>query len=382
MKPAFFYAGGTAYFVNMMIPVLEGLNLFSLSLDGQFRVGGLQLTTPPPAKSAIIRGATPARNSSWTLEPSGDPFPIMLDPDLWERRETINYPAAFLHIGACIDYGCDRLFEKVKSLKPGQKFGLGGYSQGAAVCGRAWNQGLKPGSSGRFAAYRDQWLGTVTFGSPVRQINHRGAGGQYGTWSGSWFNPAITTGCGGAFPASGSSHTLLTDCPDEYVDFTAPGDVFSSHGSSTTEQNWTQAIDFALGSFDPIEFANAILNNSLGPTISVAAQMLFPGAVGMDPFEALATNLFVDAAGMCFPFPGGGHTTYPMYPPCDDDGNYPLIEVEGDDGITYYAPDGKTCYQLAIEFMDDLAKPFQVAPILLPSENTAGWSTTLVPPAS
>lgn len=378
MKPAFFYAAGTAYLANMMIPLLEGLEVFSASLDGQFRVGGVVLASPPPAKTGTVLGVN-GRNASWTLEPSGDPFPSMLDPELWDRREIIRYPAAFLHIGACINYGRDRMVEKILSLKPGQKFGLGGYSQGAAVCGAVFREMQ---SGGSLESKADDWLGTVTFGSPVRQIGHRGAGGEFGTWSGSWFNPEITTGCGGAFPASGGSHNLLTGCPDEWVDFTNPGDVFSSHGSSTTEQNWTQAIDFALGSLDPIEFATAILTNTLGPTVEVAARMLFADKVGLDPFEALGNNYFVDAAGMCFPFPGGGHTTYPMLPPCDEDGVIPVIEVDGGDGFTYHAPDGPTCYQLAIGFMDSLAKPFQVAPIVLPPNAAGGWSTTIVPPAA
>ena len=380
MKPAFFYAAGTAYLANMMIPVLEGLNVFSLSLDGQFRVGGVVLVSPPPAKTGTVLGVN-GRNASWTLEPSGDPFPSMLDPELWDRREIISYPAAFLHIGACIDYGCARMIEKVQSLKPGQHWACG-YSQGAAVCSALWNNyGLKPGTSGPLADYRDRWLGFVGFGNPARQINHRGVDGDFGTWSGSWFDTDIHTGCGGAFPATGP-HRRLTDCPDEWVEFTNPGDVFSSHGNSTTEQNWTQAIDFALGSFDAVEFATAVLNNSLVPTVEVAARMLFADKVGLDPFEAVGNNYFVDGNGMCFPFPGGGHTTYPMWPPCDADGVVPVIEVDGGDGFNYYAPDGKTCYQLAIEFLDGLAKPFQTAPIVLPPTQSVGWSTTLVPPAA
>lgn len=381
MKPAFFYSGGTAYLTNLMLPVFKGLDIFSLTIDGQFRIGGVLLTTPPPAKTGMVRGATPERNAPWTLEPAADPFPTMLDPDLWERRETISYPAAFLHIGACINYGRDRMIEKILALKPGQKWAMGGYSQGAAVCGAVWKSGVKPGTTGPLESRAADYLGTVTFGSPVRQIDHRGAGGEFGTWSGSWFDTDIHTGCGGAFPASGSEHTKLTDCPDEWVDFTAPGDVFSSHGNSTTEQNWTQAIDFALGSLDPAEFATAVFNNSLAGSVEVAARMLIADKVGLDPYEALANNFFVDANGMCFDFPGGGHTTYPMLPPPDDEGVIPTIEVEGDDGFTYYAPDGKTCYQLAIEFMDNLAKPFQTAPIVLPPSAAGGWSTTLIPPA-
>lgn len=376
MKPAFFYSGGTAYLAQLMIPALSNFSVFSASLDGQWRIGGIPVGEPLPAKTGIVRGATPERNAPWTLEPGADPFPIMLDPDLWERRETISYPAAFLHIGACIDYGADRLYEKVQSLKPGQHWACGGYSQGAAVCGRAWGQGLKPGTSGRFAAYRDTWLGTVTFGSPVRQINHRGAGGQFGTWSGSWNDPDIHTGCGGAFPTSGP-HSRLTGCPDEWVDFTAPKDIFSSHGSSTLEANWTNAIDFALGTLDPGELATLLFTNGLVAAAETAVRMLFG-----DGFGATGENKFVDATGMPFKFPGGGHTIYPMLPPPDDEGVIPTIPVAGPDSETYYAPDGKTCYQLAIEFLDGLAKPFQVAPIVLPPSAAGGWSTTLVPPAA
>lgn len=380
MKPAFFYAAGTAYFVHMMAPVLEGLSLLSLDLDQQLRIGGILVGDPLPAKTGTVLGVN-GRNASWTLAPAGDPFPSMLDPELWDRREIIAYPASFLHIGASIDYGCARMIEKVQSLKPGQHWACGGYSQGAAVCSALWNNyGLKPGTSGPLAAYRDRWLGFVGFGNPARQIDHRGAAGEFGTWSGSWYDPDVHTGCGGAFPATGP-HRRLTGCPDEWVDFAAPLDIFTAHGSSTVETNWTNGIDFALGSLDPGELINLIVTNSLGGVVETAMRLF--GFNGGDGYGATGDNYFVDGAGMKFPFPGGGHTTYPMLPPPDTDGVIPTIPVLGDDGITtYHAPDGPTCYQLAIEFMDGLAKPFQVAPIVLPPSAAGGWSTTLVPPAA
>lgn len=376
MKPVFLYAGGTAYLAQLMIPALNNFSVFSGSIDGQWRIGGLPVGAPLPAKTGIVRGVTEARNAPWTLEPGADPFPVMLDPDLWEKRETIAYPAAFLHIGECINYGRDRMIEKILALQPGQKWAMGGYSQGAAVCGAVWKSGVKSGTTGPLESKAADFLGCVTFGSPVRQINHRGAGGEFGTWSGSWFDDEIHTGCGGAFPATGP-HSRLTGCPDEWVDFTAPLDIFSSHGASTTETNWTNAIDFALGTLDPGELATLLLTNGLIPAAQTAINLLFG-----DGYGATGKNYFVDATGMCFPFPGGGHTIYPMLPPPDDEGVIPTIPVTGPDDETYYAPDGKTCYQLAVEFMDNLAKPFQVAPIVLPPSAAGGWSTTLIPPAA
>lgn len=376
MKPAFFYAAGTAYLTNTMIPIMQkSFPVLSLDLDQVLRIGGVLVGDKPTAKTGTVLGVN-GRNASWTLEPSGDPFPTMLDPELWDRREIIAYPAAFLHIGGSIEYGRDRMIEKILSLQPGQKWAIGGYSQGAAVCAAVWKSGVKPGTTGPLESRAADFLGYVGFGAPTRQINHRGAAGQFGTWSGSWYDPEITTGCGGAFPATGP-HSRLTDCPDEWVEFAAPLDIFTAHGSSSVENSWTSAIDFALGSLTPQEFGELIVTNTLTDVVKTAIEIFAGGGFG-----ATGKNYFVDGAGMRFEFPGGGHTTYPMWPPPDEDGVIPTIPVLGDDGITYYAPDGKTCYQLAIEFMDNLAKPFQVAPIVLPPTQSVGWSTTLVPPAA
>ena len=76
-----------------------------------------------------------------------------------------------------------------------------------------------------------------------------------------------------------------------------------------------------------------------------------------------------DAAGTVFSWLGGnGHTTYPFVPPFGDPDN------------------GLTAYQIALKFLTAKANEYATAPILLPSTPTsttsAGWSTTLVPPAA
>lgn len=372
MRPCFFYAAGTAYYVKIMDPIFG--ELLSFDIANAWRIGGVPIGPPPDAKTGTILGVN-GRNASWTLEPAGDPFPTMLDPDLWEKRVIIPYPAAFAGIGQSINYGRDRIIEQVLKLKPGQGWALGGYSQGAAVCASVWMSGVKPGTSGPLESRAADFLGYVGFGSPRRQINHRGAAGEFGTWSGSWYDQDVHTGCGGSFPDDGP-WARLSGCPDEWVEFTAPKDVFSSHGSSTVEQNWTAAQDILLGSIRPDEFLTLITAGGLKPVLDTVGEILGGGGYG-----ATEMNYFIDGAGVKFPFPGGGHVTYPVLPPPDVDGVIPTV-TETVDGITYRGPAGKTCYQLAIEFMDNLARPFQVAPIVLPPSAAGGWSTTLVPPAA
>lgn len=372
MKPAFFYATGTAFLLNIMTPFTG--SLLSLDVGMRFRLGNQIIGGKPVDTFATVNGIN-GRSASWDLMPASDPFASLLDPDLWDQRTTITYPASALTMRESILYGRDQMIQKILKLPAGQKFALGGYSQGAGVCAATFMAGLKTGTTGPLESRRADFLGYCGFGNPRRQLGHRGAAGQFGTWSGSWYDDTVDTGSGGCFPTTGDL-ALLTGCPDNWVEFTAPFDPISSNGTNAVEQTWRSGIEIYLGT-NPAFFAQEVLNLDIVDDMAAVFEVYLGSAYGRNA----GPNKLIDGAGMKFDFPGGGHTTYPFLGPADSSGVIPSV-TETVDGVTYRGPSGDTCYQAAIRFLDDLAKPYQVAPIVLPDAGSVGWSTTLVPPAA
>ena len=282
-------------------------------------------------------------SAPWDLSPENDPFPSMLNPDKWESRR-IAYPALAYPMGASIDYGIAETISQIRSLPPGRPFALGGYSQGAAVMAGVYNE-LRYGT---LTSRLSDFLGAVMFGNPRRQQNHRGIVG--GTWSGSWDVPGSTVDGHGSFPATGP-WARLQNCGDEWIEFTAPTDMFSSVGGSATGINWTSANAGFLN-LTP-EAILAYFTSGMLAGVLAATQAAFAQAT---------ENTFLDAVGKLVHVGGGGHTEYPFLPPVDDP----------------YG--GATSYQIALAYLDVLADAWATAPIALPS-NAAGWSTTLLAPA-
>lgn len=373
-RASFFYCVGTGYLFNFMSPFTG--SLWSVDLGGRMRVFNQIVAGSPVYDKGTVAGLN-GQTYTWEVTPSGDPFPSMLDPQLWDDRVTVDYPAPFAGMGLSINYGATRMVEKIDALPMGKKFAIGGYSQGAAVASAVYLAGLKPGTTGPLESRRDDFLGAVCFGNPRRQVNHRGAGGQFGTWSGSWWDLSVHTGSGGAFPDNGE-FARLTGCEDKWVEFVAPGDIFAANGTSQTENRWTTAISFFLGSLSPQVLVQAIFDQELDDIVSVAFQKAM-GSVGG------AMNYLIDAAGMLFQIGGNGHTTLPFLGPPDVNGVLPAV-TQVVNNTLYRGAVGDTCYQLGLKFLNGLAAEHQAAPILLPSQPTttanAGWSTTLVPPAA
>lgn len=329
-KVAFFYLHGTSPFVADFLTAVG-------DLFGQPRIGLLTV--------AGING----RTTTWPDgRPRDDPFINLLDPDIFEAKK-IGYPAMFIPMGASMNVGITNLVNAINALPKGQKFMIGGYSQGAA-CASSVELMLRPGGSLHSSRGAD-YLGGVCFGNPRRQQDFRGEVG--GTWSGAWDVPGSTTGGRGVFTATGPFPRLSGCDPTKWIEFTAPGDIFSSTGASTNGLGWSTATDYYLS-----------LTNI--PALLAAIS----GLAGVD--QAFATGGIVknmtDALGRVFSIGGNGHVTYPYEPP------------EGD-------PDnGLTGFQIAIKWLEGKAKAYAVSADVLPSTpNTvtnAGWTTTLIPPAA
>lgn len=333
-KIAFFYLHGT----DPIIPkLLTGLG----ELLGQVTQPLGLLTVPG------LNGLT----TTWPDgSPRNDPFINLLDPEIFEPRVKVGYPAVFFPLGLSINIGVQNVIAGIEALPKDQPFMLGGYSQGAAAMSSLYNR-LRSGGD-LHSLYGSRFKGGVMFGNPRRQQDYRGEVG--GTWSGSWDVPNSTTGGRGSFPATGSFARLANCEANKWIEFTAPGDIFSSNGTTTKANNWMAG--------------NAtMLDTPLESLLTAIANLPDVVDVMFNPNLGSKVNSFTDAVGRVFDFGGWGHTTYPWLPP------------EGD-------PDnGLTSFQIAIKWLVGKATELATAPILLPSTPTstanAAWSTTLVPPA-
>ena len=336
-KVAFFHCCGTADMVDWFG---QGVSLPTISTGAKVNtttVAGLN------GKTAI-----------WGGSPRQDPFPSLLDPDIFDAKK-IPYAAAMFPMAASITEGTTNLIKAITDLPAGQPWMMGGYSQGAAVCSHALLQGLQVGTTGALESRRSSFLGATMFGNPRRQTNYRGSVG--GTWSGAFDVTGSTTGGHGSFPTTGTYRRLTSCDATKWQEFAAPDDIFTSCGDSSWGANWVAACDVFTGTASG-QFLNYLpsltgILNDVGRTFNLGN----------------AAKTMTDAAGVVFSWLGGnGHTAYPFVPPV---GN----------------PDGTlTSYQIALKWLTAQAQQYVTAPILLPTTpttvSTAGWSTTLTPPAA
>lgn len=365
-KVSFFYANGTAYLVNL---IEAG---FSINNAGIVRVGD-KVLNPVSSKGVATIAGLNGRTVKWNGEPQNDPFPTLLNPDVWNATKVV-YPASVLGIGASIDIGITQTIKAIQALKPGTPFALGGYSQGAAVMSGVYNQIKSTGGS--LHSRRNEFLGGVMFGNPRRQTNYRGEIG--GTWSGTWDDPANPhTNGHGSFPATGTYARLSGSDPTKWIEFTAPRDIFSSVGDTATGVAWTNANTFLLGKAKP-DIAGKFLTSALAGLLGLtnANWTAVTTAFALSAVE----NQLIDAVGRTFTIGGNGHTTYPILGAPASNGAFSTTTVTSG-GKTYLKPTGSSCYQLALQWLEGKAKAWATAPIAI-SSTSAGWSTTLIPPAS
>lgn len=377
---AFFYATGTSYLIN-------SLELgFSIDISGTVRWFGDKILIPGKSTPTQVSGLN-GKTYTWAGLPHEDPFPFMLNPDVWDATR-IKYPDSTLGMAQSIDYGINQTVKLIKALPPGQPFAIGGYSQGAAVMSGVYNE-IRTGS---LISRAPSFLGGVMFGNPRRQVNFRGPIG--GTWSGAWDVPGSTTGGHGSFPATGN-WARLTGCDaNKWVEFTNPGDMFNCTGDSTNGLNWTKGNDLFLNLLNS-EYAGAFLTGSLPNVIFTSAANAVLNALGitnnlkipnaiLDGIMAATSfgypNYVIDALSNAALVGGGGHTQYPYLPPPNSStGVVPTTVEFTKNGNQYLKPVGDTCYQLALKWLEGLAEQYAVSSIALATDSP-GWSTTLVPP--
>lgn len=354
--PVFYYANGTAWTWNYLgiqwDQSFSGGSVFGNSV-------GLRVE-PNPVNVKGLDGET----FYWDSYIPNDPFPQLLDNNLWQFQR-VPYPAQILFMGPSIEIGVNWVIDQILATPVGTPFALGGYSQGAAVMSRVYNECRQ----GRLANRRADLRAMVTFGNPMREVNHTfplSSG-----YSGAGDVENSTRDGHGTFPAMADippsnlyvrRFARLQNTEDLVWDFTMPAEVISGVGSSD-EGKFLQQWTLAGLSENPISAAFSILEAfALWNTIGTQP---IPGAI-----QDAVTGVIkvVDAVtGALIPQTGGGHVMYPFYPPPNADGSIPAS--------------GDTCYQIAAKYLNtvgariyDERNPVVVAPT---SRAALSWFTSL-----
>lgn len=353
-KPVFYYATGTAFTPNYFLNNGGiGVEYFPIGADGALtQIAGLNGKTAP-----FVGGIT------------NDPFPVLMNTDLWESVK-VPYLASAFPMDQSISGGVEWIVNEVTTkLKKGAPWGVGGTSQGAAVASHIYNEVR----SGRLTGWANGFLTGCCFGNPMRQVNFTNP---WSSYSGAFDVPGSTTGGHGSFPAS----YRLTNCnQSNWIEFTNPSEVITGVGDSPVGSWWQAANGLFLfqtlitpGSPGSILFnfvtfllgAGATWASSEGATF--LPNFLDTLSKQTDPANPnyVGPGSVTDAVGNTFQLPGGGHVIYATNPPYGYSGT-------------------ETAYQLAFKHLDSLALQWATSPsVLSATSSTAGWSTTLIPPAA
>lgn len=411
-KIAFFYCTGTAYAISMFDNALK-----TSIATGKWYWGDPSVN-PDLVKQTLYVEGLGGKTYAWDSEIFNDPFPYMLDQNVWDIARVayadttislLSGGTLISGMGASINDGISKVIDRINALRPGTPFALGGYSQGAAVMSGVYNE-LR---SGALTSRYPDFIGGVMFGNPRRQENFRGEIG--GTWSGAWDDPGSNTGGHGCFPLDGPWGRLSGCDGTEWIEFTAPDDIITSTGNTNTGLNWTKGADVLLSLANSEYFGEVLLQLALETVFPALSNVIIEAIQYAMGEVGTAVNYLIDAAGQIGTQPGAGHTIYPSLPPPNSDGTY---NVTSQEITTTYTPTGATtsvptrkprgsqvrsgtelntppitithtylkaaaptCFQLALSWLESKAQQFAVAPIILPSTGSVGWSTTLVPPA-
>jgi hypothetical protein len=334
--PKFYYATGTTWAFNF-----AGL---TVGMTGEVALS--TIFTKPKFDTGIsgnvkaLNGKTVPWRALSVDTGNGDPFPDILDPNLWQTVRVV-YPASTVGMELSMQLGVKFIVEDVLKSPVGTKFAVGGYSQGGAVAHRVIQQ-TRPG--GLLASRANDLVAAVTFGSPMRETNHTFPGS--GGYSGAVDVPGSTTGGHGTYPAN----LRMTNTPDWCWDFTMPNEIISGVGDSADGTFIQQTVGQTL---TPIFFALPLLTNALASMISQVAQigqgrgffdwLALTGALGVAPVGVPQTAdklvIATDAlTGRQIPQGGGGHIMYPFFPPPSANGSIPTT--------------GDTCYQVAAKYLN------------------------------
>lgn len=317
--PVFYYAQGTSYGLNFQV---AGNNLFTLLPNGDM--------------NTWVKGLN-GQFHFWDTFPN-DPFPLLLDTKLWQVKR-VPYPASGIFIGPSIEVGVDWIIADILSLPAGTPFALGGYSQGAAVMSRIYNECR----SGRLIQFRNNLKTVVAFGNPMRQVGHTFPGSS--GYSGACDIPDSRSGGHGTFPSLDSLSVVdpfirrfarLQNTEDLFWDFTMPNEVISGVGGSNDGNFLVNATKEGLRVI-PVFAAF-----SLGQMQALWGRFGSGDIAGLVQDVAGLIGLTDPKLGSTSYRTGGGHMLYPWFPPPNADGSIPAS--------------GDTCYQIAAKHLNSIGQ--------------------------
>lgn len=353
-KPIFFYATGTAFSPTIIWE------------DGKLRTGYNVIGIDEP--SLTVAGLN-GKTAPFTGGVTNDPFPALMNTDLWEVVK-VPYPASAFPMDNSIHQGKMWIIDAVNDLKSGRPWAMGGTSQGGAVCSEVYKV-MQDGDLIN-TSQRNSFLTGVCFGNPMRQVNYTNP---WSSYSGAFDVPGSTTGGHGSFPIG----YRLSDCDQSnWIEFTNPFENISGVGDSPVG-HWWQASNgaFLLQTAVTPGAPGSFLFNLAEFLLGVGADLLSQGLPFVPEFfgsinkctdpndpEYIGPGPTTDAAGKVVQLLGGGHVLYPFTPP-----------------VGHTGPE--TAYQLALKYLEDIAKEYVVSSSVLPPvSSVAGWSTSIRPPAS
>lgn len=137
------------------------------------------------------------------------------------------YPAAAFPMGASVDAGVLELINLINKLRPGRKFALCGYSQGAIVCSLVLIEIL----FGSLQHRKGDLLGGAMFGNPMRQAGVSFPGGK---------NPG----------GRGIAENQLTVTPPHWNEYADPGDIYAATPAGVGGEEMTSIYSVVM---DPLK---------------------------------------------------------------------------------------------------------------------------------
>ena len=325
--PIFYYAQGTSWLFNEF-----GFTV-GQNASPTVKIFGYTLSQGTPPTPIHVKGLD-GQFYYWDGNIPNDPFPLMLDPTLWQYKR-VQYPSSAIWIGPSIEIGVDWVIADILTKPVGTPFAIGGYSQGAAVASRIYNECR----SGRLKDRRADLKAVVGFGNPMREVNttYPGSSG----YSGACDIANSFAGGAGMFPALDSmgpfdfyvsrfSRLIATE-QSLFWNFTMPNEVISGVGNSIDGQKMQ-----AFGK----ESLRLLPVGAIPGLVEVMGTLW--QAYGKAPIDVLQdVNNYVKLVN---PFngnvtyaAGGGHIMYPHFPPPAANGSIPQT--------------GLTCYQIALQYL-------------------------------
>ena len=356
--PIFYYAQGTSWLFNELgITVSQALN------DPYVEVFGHVVSQGAPTLPSHVKGLD-GQIFPWDGQIPNDPFPLMLDTNLWQYKR-VQYPASAIFIGPSIEIGVEWVVADILSNPVGTPWAIGGYSQGAALASRIYQEARV----GRLKDRRADMKAIVGFGNPMREAGHTYPGSS--GYSGACDMPDSTTGGGGTFPSLDmmgmfdifvNRFARLIDTEDLFWNFTMPNEVIGGVGNSSDGLDMQR---FTMESLRVLPIASLL---TIGHVMGDLWTKYGCAPAGV-PQTSKVVKVVDPYNGAELLMSGGGHIMYPYFPPPDANGVVPAQNS------------GYTCYQIALQHLREVGQRLwdeahPTVPID-PTYPTYSWYSTL-----